>query len=336
MNRKLLAATAFAAVIGTAVAGCGSGNGAEVDKNGLTVVKLRHSWIPDDIMLPIVAAKEMGYYRDAGIDLQDQVGDGSATAAKLVANGDVMIGTGEASTVITSRSNGMDLVNIATQFQKNSTVLASMKNKNIKDWADLKGKKISISFTSSAYAAMLAAFKNKGLSEKDVQFVNLPPGADLKSLPTGEIDVACVFVANLAPLDYKDDLNSLAFADAGINWPSTGYFVRADTLKNNKDLLVKWLGATLKGLQYTIDNPDKAAELMAKAYPDVKADAVLARWKLSAPYVTGGVAGALGHQVPEAWAQEEKDLLAAGIIKKEIDPASAYTNDIVDALQGKS
>ena len=334
MKAKRFLAAGLAAVMAFAVAACGSGSNSSSKPDKLTVVKLRHSWIPDDIMLPIVVAKQKGYYRDEGIDLQDQVGDGSATAAKLVANGEVLIGTGEASTVITSRSNGLDLVNIATQFQRNSTVLASMKSSNITSWADLKGKKISISFTSSAYAALLAALKNKGVDPKDVKFVNLPAGADLKSLPTGEIDVACVFVANIAPLDYKDDLNLLSFADAGIKWPSTGYFVSADTATKQKDLLTHWLRATLKGLQYTLDNPEDAGKLMAEAYPDVKADTIVARWKLSAPYVQGPAAetGGLGFQDKDAWLQEEADLLTAGIIKKHVDVSSAFTNEIVQAV----
>ncbi|MFG1954850.1 ABC transporter substrate-binding protein [Micromonospora sp. NPDC048830] len=332
---KKIAASAAVGILALTTAACGSGSEPETGVNGMTVVKLRHSWIPDDVALPIMVAKEKGFYREEKIDLQDQVGDGSATAAKLVANGDVLIGTGEASTVISSRSNGMDLVNIGTQFQRNSTVLASMKQSGIKDWSDLKGKKISISFTSSTYAAMLAAFKNKRVNPDAVRFVNLPPGADLKSLPSGEIDVACVFVANLAPLEYKDDLNTLSFADAGVGWPSTGYFVRADTVKKNKELLIRWMRATLKGLQYTLDHPDEAGQLMAKAYPDVKADMIVARWKLSEPYVKAAN-GSLGTQDLDAWQAEEADLLSAKVTKRHVDVSEAVTNEIVDAaMSGK-
>lgn len=350
---RALGATALSLILAL-VASCSSGTAAESTKSSAPessapestsqastpqepaspdVVTLRHSWIPDDIMLPIVVAKEKGFYSDENIELQDQVGDGSATAAKLVANGDVMIGTGEASTVLVSRSNGMDIVNIATQFQKNSTVLAFLKSSGIKDWKDLKGKKISISFTSAAYAALLAALQNEGVSPDEVQFVNLPAGsADSEALRSGQIDVACVFIANIASWDFGDQLDMLSFADAGVTWPSTGYFVSAKTVKENGELLTRWLKATMKGLQYTIDNPEESAQLMTKAYPDVDADVLLARWKMDVPYVTSPISesNGLGYQDPDAWEKEAADLLAGKIIETAVESTDAFTNEFIE------
>lgn len=342
MKRKILGVVALAAVVGIVLSGCAGGqSGASSSSDGaLTTVTLRHSWIPDDLMMPITAAKELGYYKDEGIDMQDQVGDGGATAAKLVANGTVMIGVGEGAHVLTARSNGLDIVNFATQNQWSPLALVSLKKNNITTWDDLRGKKISISFTSSAYAMLQAALKEHGLSESDVQFVNLAAGADLTTaLPNGDIDVASTFVGNIAPLDYRDDLNVLTLADGGIRWPSTGYFVKESFLKdkNNQELLTRFLRATMKGYRYSLDDPDASAKLLAKAYPDVDATAAADRFKMDQPFMEGDLGDSpLGWQNLDYWNAAYESMQAAELLgPTKVDVKASFTNDIVEAVNAK-
>lgn len=334
--RKPLGALAAASALVLLAACASTDDGGSTDDGELTTVTLRHSWIPDDLMLPIATAKALGYYEEVGIDLQDQVGDGGSTAVKLVANGDVMIGTGEAANVLIGRSNGLDVINFATQNQWTSTAFVSLKETGVEDWADLRGKRISINFASSAYAALQAALELEGIGLDEVELINLPPGTDLASaLPGGEIDVATVFVGNIAAVDYQDDLNVLPFTEAGVNWPSTGYFVKESFLDDpdNVDLLTRWLGATLRGMQYALDDPDAAAELMAGLYPDVDAAGVAAKFRLSQPYMVGDLGGdPLGWQNAAAWENEAEMLFGAELITTEVDADASFTNEIVEAV----
>lgn len=317
-----------------ALAACGNPSSNEPGGDGLTIVTVRHSWLPDDVMMPIVAAKQKGYYKEEGLRVVDQVGNGGATAAQLVANGDVMIGVGEAANVLNARSKGLPIVNIGTQIQSQPNCLVSMKSSGIKSWKDLVRRKIGTTTTSSGHVGLLATLKAQGIKENDVELVNFPAGAALTSLPLGKVDAAGTFLGNIAAVPFRDDLNVLTFAEGGYDAPSTGYFVHEKTLKNNKDMLVRWLRATLKGLRYTLDHPAEVGQMLASEYANVKAEDVTAKWELDKQFVDTPTIKehGLGYQVPSGWDQLAQALAAVNAVPAGIDVKAAYTNDVVKQI----
>lgn len=338
MNRWMYRAVAVAAATATLfLAACSkpsdSTAGGRSDGK-LTTVTVRHSWLPDDLLLPIVAAKHMGFYEKEGIVVVDQIGNGGAVAAQLVANGNVMIGVGEAANVLNARKAGLPIVNIATQMQDQPNALVTMKSSGINGWKDLVGKRIGTTTTSSGHVGLLATLKKQGIAESDVNLVNFPPGAALTTLPSGRIDAAGTFLGNIASVDFQDKLNVLTYSDGGFKAPSSGYFVREDTLVRDKDLLVRWLRATLKGLRYAIDNPAEAAKYLASEYANVKVENITAMWKLNSRFIDTPaiVQHGLGYQDPTGWDALKEALVATKSIGADLDVSKAFTTQILDQI----
>lgn len=338
-------AVAAAACSPTAAVPSGSGPSATVATpssaaapsatTGLTTVTLRQSWIPDDLYLPYAMAIGKGYYEAEGINLVMQVGNGGATAAKLVANGNVMIGTGEAANVIVARSQGLPVVSIAVQIQDTPAAVIAMKSSSISTWKDLVGKKVAGTAASSTTVQFNAALKRQGIDPASIEFVNLPANAQFQALQAGQVDAALTFIGNIFSLPNQGgDLNVITFKSAGLEAPSTSIFVSEEFLAGNKDLLAGFVRATLKGLKDAIANPAEAAEFMAAQFALVNKDDVLGKWKLNEPFFTSSVsqANGLGFQDLARWQALEKVLLEGDNIKTTVDVTKAFTNEIVESI----
>lgn len=333
LSRPVAAVVAVTAAL--ALAAC-SGTKSEptVDSQGRSTVTLRHSWIPDDLMMPVVAAKQLGFYADENITVVDQVGNGGATSAQLVANGDVLVGVGEAAHVLNARNSGLPIVYVATQIQDQPNVLVTMKESGITTWEDVRGKTIGTTTTSSGHVGLRAALKAQGIDESEVTFVNFPAGAALTTLPTGEIDGAGSFLGNIAAVDFYEDVNFLTYSEAGYQAPSTGFFVHEKSLESQKDVLVRFFRATFKGLRYAIDNPDEVAELFPAEYANVDPVGLAAKWKLNAQFVdTPAVAeNGLGYIDPAGWESLKEGLVLAEQIPADMDIKGAFSTAILDEI----
>lgn len=302
--------------------------------DGPTLVTMRHSWIPDQIMLPYETAILNGYYADEGIRLVDQPGNGGATALQLVANGTVDFGTGETVHILNAISKGItDVVSVMQQYQAQPAGVVVKKDSGINDWKDFVGKKVGGTLGSSGVYGFQAALKLQGVDPESVEFVNYSAGAQFAALDANQIDGAITTLGNVAGLSFKDDLRPFAYADAGYIAPSTALFVRRDFLENNKDLVTRFVRATIKGMQATIGDPEAAATNMATLFNGINPETLAAQWQLEQQFMVNEWTDehGIGYSNAEAW-QFQVDTLVGLEQLPQVDPTIGWTNDIIDAI----
>ena len=70
------------------------------------------NWVPGGDHAPYYYAKKMGWYKDAGIDLNLEPGKGSAVAVQKVAAGANQIGLADMPNALTLRGKGADTVGV--------------------------------------------------------------------------------------------------------------------------------------------------------------------------------------------------------------------------------
>jgi NitT/TauT family transport system substrate-binding protein len=298
------------------------------------VLTMRHSWLPDDLYLPYAMARSQGYYADEGITLVDQNGNGGATAAVLVGNGDVMVGTGEASHVINARSQGIPVVSVMQQIQEQPAGVIAFKDSGINSWTDLVGKSVGGTAASSSSLAFEVSLRLQGVDPADVEFVNLSAGANFAAFQEGEIDAAITFLGNIASLPYKDDLVILPFGEAGFASPSTTVFVSEEFLDKNPEVVEGFVRASLKGLRDTIADPQAAAEAMASQYALINVDDIVGRWLLNEQFVVTSFTeeNGLGAHNEESWQFLVDTLVENDQLDEAVDIKTAFTNTIVERI----
>jgi NitT/TauT family transport system substrate-binding protein len=141
--------------------------------------------------VPIMLAVDKGYFKEQGLDVSYQVILASSDRLASVDSGSTAFSNLGRSSVIPAMARG------DTNFYYFANIDDSPGNEGC--WArpgftsfkELKGKKVAAN--TSAQITMNGLLEGQGMTEKDVQFVNLPPNEMAPALAKGDVDAACVW-----------------------------------------------------------------------------------------------------------------------------------------------
>ena len=263
MKKKLFALLLSAAMLGTALVGCGSKTTERGSKSSgeLQKVKLQLKWLPQSQFMGYYVAKEKGYYKDAGIDIEILPGGSDIIPEQNVSNGVANIGVTWVSSLMTYQAQGYELQEVAQVFQKSGLLLTAKKSSGINSPADLKGKKVANWFGGNEYEVLALLKKYNFDKDKDLQLVQQDYTMD--QLKEGSVDAASAMTYNefgllLESGIAKDDLTVIDMNDEGVAMLEDCLFVNAKWGSENKDLLVRFLKASIKGWQDACKDPEAA------------------------------------------------------------------------------
>ena len=205
MKRKILAFLLFSAVGGTVLAGCSSGAedstsvrleaesssaGSSVSSNGLEV----HIGDQPSFFILKIADKE-GYFEDefknSGVKIvvDDFVNQGSAVV-EAMNSGDVDLGIIGSMPLVTADANGSGFKAISSvNVSEDGFKLLTAPGLQVDGVSGLKGKKIAVKFSSNEHEMLLTLLKNAGLSETDVEILNMSADDCLNSLLAGKMKI---------------------------------------------------------------------------------------------------------------------------------------------------
>ena len=209
---------------------------------------------------PWVLAKHLGYYTEAGYDVDFVVARGGVDVAKQVGVGNAPIGGAIGDTPVIVRGNGVPVKSVGLMGGGALTVVVGRKDRGINKLEDLKGKKISVlSFQDTTYYALLGALASKGITKNDVNAEAVGPANVAKFVIAGTVD-ACACTPDWE-IDVKEGVKDT------VSLPTTDYFqsMAQAILTSDKmiaerpDMVRAIVKATLRGMTYVMDDPAKAA-----------------------------------------------------------------------------
>lgn len=304
-------------------------------------VRLRLNWMYYGSHAGFALGKDKNYYKDAGIDLDIRSGNGSSSAHRLVANGDSDFAYGSCAAMATLAAQGAPLISVGVIDAMGTEAILVRPDAGVESIEDLKGKKLLTTANAGVNTFFPLVLKNAGLSESDLNLTNVPDGALVSAYLQGTGDA----IGILGGLDDKpaeikanggDEPVAFPYSDFGVN--QVGYCLSAhtDTVKNNPDLVKRFVGATVKAYKEAESNPDTAVASMADivggtmAEDEGKAQArSVLDVTLSVLYSAANTDKVLGMNVPADW--DGMLTLMKDFNDLETDqPASAfYSNDFL-------
>ncbi|CUU54649.1 NitT/TauT family transport system substrate-binding protein [Parafrankia irregularis] len=242
-----------------------SSEGASSSGAKLTDVKMVLSWLPGADNVGFLAAKELGYYSDLGLNVDIQAGGPDVNAEQLVGSGAAQFSADAFTNVLTANDAGTKLVSLAQLTEHSAIRLVSRKEDNITSPDDWKGKKIGIFSSVNSFYASLA---KHGLNQDtDVNLVE--QGADMSAFLSGELDMASGYSYNevgqvIAGGVPASDLNVYSYEDDDTATLEMQIFADSAYTAKNPDTAAAFVAASLKGWAYCRDNADECAKLPGK------------------------------------------------------------------------
>lgn len=143
--------------------------------------------------------------------------------------------------------------------------------KNYKSVADLKGQKVVTEYGTIEHFFLLKALEAAGLSEKDIEYTNMTVNDSGTAMVAGAVEAACVWEPSLT-LALDNGKNNLLYSSADTPGLIPDLVVASDKLiKNNREDVTKLVQIWYDALAFYNENPNKAAEDMAK-YAEVSVE----------------------------------------------------------------
>lgn len=288
-------------------------------------------WTPNTNHTGIYLAKEKGFYKDNGLDVEIiQPQEGSSDT--IVAAGKAQFGISYQEGVTFARAAGVPLVSIAAVIQHNTSGFASLKDKNILSPKDFEGKIYGGWGSEMEEATIKYLMDQVGADYSKVKIMTTGDADFFQASATGQIDFAWIF-EGWAGIEAKQKGMDLNYIDLGKEAPIFDYYTpviiaNEDTIKNNKKLVEAFMKATIKGYESAIENPDEAADILIVAVPELNRELVLESQNfLSTRYKDE--AEKWGLQKEEVWQRYTDWMFENGFIEESIDVTKAYTNEFI-------
>ena len=192
MRLRLVAAGVVLALLATALTA-----GAE-EKRELSKVRLAVGGKPAVFYLPLTVVERLGYFRDAGLEVEISDFPGGARALQALIGGSADVVTGSFDHTIQMQAKNQPVVGLVQLGRFPGYVLGVLAGKAYRDPKDLKGMKIGITAPGSSTHFMVQYLMvRNGLKSDDASFVGVGASASaVAAVRRGEIDA----IVNVDPV----------------------------------------------------------------------------------------------------------------------------------------
>jgi ABC-type nitrate/sulfonate/bicarbonate transport system substrate-binding protein len=324
--KKIIASLIIIGLLLTPLAGCKQ-TARPVPDDKLTEVTVLLDWLPNTNHTGLYVAKDKGYFKAEGLEVELlQPGEGGTSQLLAAGKGDFGISYQEEMTV--ARSEDIPVVALAAIIQHNTSGFASPVEKEIKSPADFAGKTYG-GWGSPAETAMIKALMEKyGADFNQVNMVNIGSADFFTSMHKG-IDFSWIYWGWTGiEAEQRDmDLNFIKLRDENdaLDFYTPVIIASESKLKGHPELAEKFLRACSKGYEFAVKHPEEAGEILLKSVPDLDRDLVMASQKYLAQEYQAD-APRWGEMKQEVWQKYADFMYENKLIKKNIDPAQAFTN----------
>ena len=220
-----------------------------------TGVDFQASWVNDAEFTGYFVAIDKGYYKEEGIDLNYMSGgpDVIPESSLLAGKAHITLTTPD-TTIKAIADDGAPFKIIGAQYQKNPIGIVSLESNPIHEPKDLIGKTLAVPPVNTL--SVEAMLRLNGIEKGQVNIV--PYSYDPTPLIKGEIDASMDFTTNVPFTIEQSGAKATSFLlyDFGFTIYNDTVVVTDDTLKNQRDMLVKWLRASRKGWADNLADPN--------------------------------------------------------------------------------
>lgn len=317
-------------ILGLALAGC-AGTPTSPPPAPLRPVSLGVGFIPNVQFAPLYVAQAKGFYAAEGLDVKIEYGFEDDFVA-LAAQGERDFAVASGDQVILARAQGLPITYIMKWYERYPVALLLGPGQTVSTPAELSGQKIGLpGLYGASYVGWKALVYAANIDESAVTVEEIG-FTQAAAVQQGVVDGAVVYIAN-EPVQLKQQGLAVTVFQVSdyINLVSNGLVVGDKLAQAEPELVGKMVRASLRGLQYTIDNPAEAFEIVRQTIPEMTdtdapvqrqvLDASIELWRSSQP----------GMSSRQAWQDSVNFMAATGLLQTQVNIDQLFSNQFVTA-----
>ncbi|MFY9076005.1 ABC transporter substrate-binding protein [Malaciobacter mytili] len=232
----------------------------ELDK-----VSLQLSWFDQFQFAGYYIAKEKGFYKDVGMDVEIKKFDFGINAPDEVHNKKATFAVGR-ETLLLDRSNNKNIVALYALFQASPLILLSLDNTGINSIRNFVNKRIMTTIDDASEVSIKAMISSQKVDFKKLNF--LKHSHNIMDLVNKKTDVISAYISK-TPYDLQKmniGYNVFYPKDFGFDMYSDFLFTSEYEIKNNEQRVIDFKNASLRGWEYAFSNIEETAKLIFEKY----------------------------------------------------------------------
>jgi NitT/TauT family transport system substrate-binding protein len=237
----------------------------------LAKVRYTLSWLPTGQYAYIYSARQLGYFKKRGIDLDISRGYGSMAAIQAVSTGQFDMGGAQTGANLLSIMKGLDLRILGTHGYDATLGIVVLEQGPIKTPKDLEGKKIGVSAAGGDTPFLPAYCRLSGIDFDKVSVVQLDSKILEQSAMSGIVDAIVVTGLSSIPNFVSEGvpIRMMPFSEAGLQFYWLNTLTSGSFLAKNKELADNVQAGILEGMKFMLLNPQEAMERHLKEHEEL-------------------------------------------------------------------
>src|SRR5580692_10654891 len=252
-----------------------------------TKIKLVLNWKYEGPQGMFFLAQDRGYFKQEGLDVTFDQGNGSGAAVPQVANGAYDMGFGDINALIELAAKKPDEapIGVFMLYNRPPFTVAVKADSPIKTPADFVGRKLGGAANDGALKLFPALCATARIDCTKVEIVNMQPSLREQMLMQGQVDgvfgyvTTIRFSARLAGVDPDKQLRFIKYDAYGMDLYSNGIIVSRKFIKEHPEAVKGFLKALNRGIKDAIADPKAAVDAVAAREPLIKPEIERAKFE---------------------------------------------------------
>lgn len=228
-------------------------------------VSLQLFWLDQFEFAGFYMAKEKGFYKEAGLDVDIKPFNKSEDIPSNVVSGESTYALGYASIMI-DRYEGKPIVAIGAMLQSSPLAIAVKKSSGLRTPNDLMHKTVMVTQEHKNDVSILAMLTGNGLKKDD--FIFIPHTYNVNDLIRGKTDAMVVYTTNepYLLLEKGVETNIIDPKEYGFDFYSNILYTSESEISNHPDRVKRFFEASIRGWRYAFDHIDETVDVILNQY----------------------------------------------------------------------
>lgn len=253
-----------------------------------TSIKFTLDWKFQGPTAAFFVAQEQGYFKDEGLSVSIDSGNGSAGAVTRVASGAYQMGFADINALVEFNvaNPGQAVKAVLMVYDAPPFGLYTLKGNGIATPQDLVGKRLGAPVFDASYKLFPAFAAEVGIDEATVPRVNMDPPLREAMLVRGEVDVISGHhFSSILDLEAKgvarDDIVTMLYKDFGMDFYGNAVIASAGFIESHPEAVAGFNRAVARAWQWVVQNPAAAVDVVAAVDPLIDRALELKRLQLA-------------------------------------------------------